>query len=63
MRYRISIYPILDAYQVIIAGYRDNETEERLDFWSLVIEPQDLKVDDLQHILENIYMRVSESTP
>lgn len=63
MRLKVTTYPLLDHLLVTLAVYEDNDTYERLDLQMFEIPYYDLKVKDVQHVLEAIYRQVCETTP
>lgn len=63
MRYRIQIERLVLGYFVVIGVYDNDYTIKPKEVVHYTIPWADLKVDDIQHVLEQIYRQVSEQTP
>lgn len=63
MRYKISTFPVMAAHHVIITAQPDDRPDLRVVVHSLTIPLDDLKVDDLLHLIEAIYREVGQVTP
>lgn len=63
MRYRIQIERLVIGYFVVISEYDDPHEVRVKNLTHFTIPWEDLKVDDLQHVLEAVYREVCESTP
>ena len=63
MRYRIQIERLVIGYFVVVSTYDEPYRDRAKDVQHFTIPWDDLKVDDLQHVLEQIYRQVSETTP
>lgn len=63
MRYKIQVLDSLGGWIVVITDYTTLGRFGAPDVSSFYLEPDDIKVADLQHMLGDIYRQVAESTP
>lgn len=63
MRYRIVVWNFPTGYHVIVTESVEHWQGTETTQSSLFIPFDDVKVDDLMHILGELHRRVAESTP
>lgn len=63
MRYGIQCWNITSSWYVVITAYTDDELDRPAAKHSFVIKAEDLKVQDLLHVLQEVQMEVAASTP
>ena len=63
MRYRIVVWELLDCVICNVSEYGPRGPAERTHNYTYTIPYEELKVNDLQHVLEALYVHVSEVTP
>lgn len=62
MRYRIVAWTFPEGMHVIITETDEFYTGVETNQHSFFVRTTDLKLDDLQHFLEDLYRQVSETT-
>lgn len=63
MRYRIETMPLLGQHLVIVTAWPDGKPDHKVHLHTIQIDIADLKVDDLQHLLYEIWAEVAQVTP
>lgn len=63
MRYRIQSYPMMVGHWVTISGLIDDDPDQRTVLAQFMVPYDELKVDDLLHLLEAIWREVGAFTP
>lgn len=63
MRYKVVIYTVIDAYVCVVTAYGQDEERGPIYRALFTIPFEDLKHDDIMHVLGELYRAVSEVTP
>jgi hypothetical protein len=62
MKYKIAIYKVLDAYVAVVSTWDEDPYVALVTRQLFTIPTGGLKQDDLPHLLEHLFMQVSEIT-
>jgi gamma-glutamylcysteine synthetase len=63
MRFKMHAYPFMGGYHVVITDYSESCSVFKGSVSSEFITQDDLKVDDMMHLLEVLHREVCATTP